>query len=128
VRFLLDTHTFLWLESDPAQLSVTAAAAIINPDNTPVLSYASVWEIQIKVQIGKLQLTAPLKTYIEAQQQNSQLELLPVELRHIFAIDRLPLHHRDPFDRLLIAQSLSEGIPILSRDSTLSKYPLKVIW
>jgi PIN domain nuclease of toxin-antitoxin system len=128
VKFLLDTHTFLWLESDPAQLSATAAATLADPNNIPLLSYASVWEIQIKVQIGKLQITTPLTTYIQAQQQTNQLVLLPIELRHIFALDRLPLHHRDPFDRLLIAQSLSEGIPILSRDSMFSRYPLKVIW
>jgi PIN domain nuclease of toxin-antitoxin system len=92
------------------------------------LSLASVWEIQIKSQLGKLQLSLPLSELIETQQQMNDLQLLPVELKHIYALTELSHHHRDPFDRLLIVQSRVEQMPLLSRDSIFDAYGVDRIW
>ena len=105
MRLLLDTHTFLWLLGSPEKLSRTALQACRDPDNTVWLSLVSVWEIQIKVQLKKLQLDAPLSELVETSLAESQLELMPIELAHILALDGLSHRHRDPFDRLLICQA-----------------------
>jgi PIN domain nuclease of toxin-antitoxin system len=128
MKFLLDTHTFVWMDSAPNQLSPTVTALVSDPNHTILLSYVSIWELQIKVRLGKLQLSKSLAAVIATEQQNNGLELLSIELRHILTLDILPDIHRDPFDRLLIAQSISEGLPILSRDTEFAKYPVKVIW
>jgi PIN domain nuclease of toxin-antitoxin system len=128
VKFLLDTHTFIWMDTNKALISPPALGIITDTVNTLFLSYASIWEMQIKIGIGKLQLTTALQATIQTQMQSNRLELLPVQLDHIFTLDRLPSHHRDPFDRLLIAQAIWEGIPILSHDSMLAKYPIVTLW
>lgn len=96
--------------------------------NILLLSLASVWEILIKIQLGKLSLPAPLGDILEKQQQTNQIELLPIALPHILALEQLTQYHRDPFDRLLIAQARVEGIPIISDDSVFSQYPVELIW
>jgi PIN domain nuclease of toxin-antitoxin system len=128
MRFLIDTHTFVWLDSAPHQLSTQAAAIIANDLNTLWFSHASIWELQIKLQLGKLRLSKSLTASLETQRQKNRLVLLPIQVKHILTLDLLPHHHRDPFDRLLIAQSMDEGIPILSRDPAFRQYPVKVIW
>jgi PIN domain nuclease of toxin-antitoxin system len=128
VRFLLDTHTFIWIDDDPSRLSERATAVVQDKRNIILLSYASVWEMQIKAQLGKLTFSSPLRQKIQEQQQNNGLTLLPIELRHIFALDRLPAHHRDPFDRLLIAQANIEHLPIISHDPVFSHYPVRAVW
>jgi len=84
--------------------------------------------MQIKQQLGKLSLRLPISELIEAQSNANRLEVLPVNLQHVMALDTLPLHHKDPFDRILVAQSISEGISLLSGDSVLSAYPVKLLW
>ncbi|MBC8099871.1 MAG: type II toxin-antitoxin system VapC family toxin [Armatimonadetes bacterium] len=128
MRCLIDTHTFIWLDTQPERLSARVATFIADDFNTIFLSHISIWELQIKIQLGKLQLSKSLVDSLETQRQNNQLELLTVELAHILTLDKLPFHHRDPFDRLLIAQAMAEGLPLISRDSVFSQYPIKVIW
>ena len=127
MRILLDTHAFLWWDDEPERLSKSAFALCSAPHNVWVLSVASVWELQIKYQLGKLTLCAPLSQIISDQQRVNALELLPVMLPHVFALENLPPIHKDPFDRLLIAQSLAENIPVLSVDSVFKDYPISLL-
>ncbi len=128
MKYLLDTHAFIWLDVASAKLSPKVRSLIANQENILFLSLVSVWEIQIKHQLGKLQLRLPLEEIIEEQQQANQIEILPITLSHILELGNLPDHHRDPFDRLLIAQSKVENIPLISRDSEIAKYPIEVFW
>lgn len=128
MRLLLDTHTFLWFITDNPQLSSTAKTLIETPDNDRVLSMGSVWEMAIKLSLGKLTITQPFDIFLSHQLEINGIELLHIELAHITAILNLPLHHRDPFDRLIIAQSLVEQIPLLSADSTFDHYPIQRLW
>ena len=127
MKILVDTHIFIWFSQDLNQLSRSASALLRNPDNEIFLSMASVWEIQIKVDIQKLALPIPLLDLIALQRQTNDLQILPIELRHIYALSALPMHHRDPFDRLLIAQSLAEQMPILSADAVFERYDAQIL-
>jgi PIN domain nuclease of toxin-antitoxin system len=93
-----------------------------------LLSVGSIWEIQIKLQLGKVKLNRPLSEVIESQRQANNLELLPVNLEHVLALETLPDHHKDPFDRLLIAQAIVEHTAIVSADPIFKKYPITVVW
>jgi len=128
MKYLLDTHTFLWWDTQSSQLSPKAFALCSDKTNTLLLSLASVWEIQIKSQLGKLTLPKSLAEIVERQQQTNQIELLPITLTHILALSQLPDHHRDPFDRLLIAQARVENISIISNDSVFRQYAVQVVW
>jgi PIN domain nuclease of toxin-antitoxin system len=127
MKLLLDTHAFIWWDSDPAQLSAPALAALRDPANEVWLSVASVWEMVIKVQLGKLTLRLPL-TAIVMQQQANGLKVLPVTLAHPLAVEGLPAIHKDPFDRMLIAQANVEGADIVSADQVFGRYPVRVLW
>ncbi len=124
MRLLLDTHVFIWWDSDPDQLSAEARQLCQHAENTLVLSVVSVWEMQIKHQLGKLTLHKPLPTLIQSQQQTNKIEILQVQLAHVYALEDLPSHHKDPFDRLLIAQARAEGLVLLSMDSVFQEYPV----
>ncbi len=128
MRILLDTHTFIWLSGKSTQLSAEAAKLIADPNNTLLLSLASMWEIQIKMGIGKLTLPKPLPDAIQELVLHNRLRLMPIELIHIYALATLPDHHRDPFDRLLIAQAVSENLPILTSDPLIARYPILTVW
>lgn len=128
MKLLLDTHTFIWWDSNPAKLSPQALAHCQDRQNALLLSVASVWEMQIKLQLDKLKLTLPLAELIESQQQRNSLEILPVLLTHVLALQHLPAHHKDPFDRLLIAQANVEDVVIVSNDPMFPKYTDKVLW
>lgn len=127
MKLLLDTHTFIWWDSDPAQLSQLALAALRDPANTVWFSTASVWEMVIKSQLGKLTLRLPL-SQIVAQQQTNGLQVLPVTLAHTLAVEGLPLVHKDPFDRLLAAQANVEGAEFVTADPIFAQYPVRVLW
>ncbi|MBC8161570.1 MAG: type II toxin-antitoxin system VapC family toxin [Roseiflexaceae bacterium] len=101
MNLLLDTHTFLWLVGAPELLSPTASAAIQDQSNTLYLSYASIWEMQIKVQLQKLALPNTFERIVEEQQRVNNIQLLPITPDHIYKLDSLPSHHKDPFDRLI---------------------------
>ena len=127
-RLLLDTHAFLWFVTEDPKLSAPAQRIIAAGSNEPLLSAACVWEIVIKVSIGRLPIPGPLDSFIPEHLSTNRIALLPIELRHLFELARLPLHHRDPFDRLLIAQAVVEGIPIVSADPAFDQYPIERIW
>ena len=128
MKLLLDTHTFIWLDSNPSRLSERVRSLLQDPNNTLFLSVVSIWEIQIKTQIGKLQLSIPLAELVKSQRQANMIEILPVSLSHVLALDHLPLHHKDPFDRLLIAQANLEDATLVSQDEILSSYSVQLIW
>lgn len=128
MKLLLDTHAFIWWASEPERLSEKALAACVDNSNVLILSVASVWEMQIKLQLGKLTLSHPLSDLIEIQQQANRLEVLPIELSHVLALATLPAHHKDPFDRLIIAQAVEEGAHLVSGDPVFPLYPGRLIW
>ena len=128
MKCLLDTHTFIWWDSKPDHLSDQVLQLLHEPSNAILLSVVSAWEMQIKSQLGKLQLQLPLAEIIAVQQQTNRMVILPVELEHVLTLDTLALHHRDPFDRLLIAQAITEGASLISRDEAFSQYPVDVVW
>jgi PIN domain nuclease of toxin-antitoxin system len=127
MRLLLDTHVFLWWATESARLSPRMLALCEDEGNTLLLSVVSAWEIQIKSQLGKLRLARPLPDLVSHQQNANNLIVLPITLEHVSALDGLPLHHRDPFDRLLIAQTLVEEAILLSVDKAFAAYSLRVI-
>lgn len=127
MKLLLDTHAFIWWDSDPGQLSAAALAALRDPANSVWLSVVSVWEIVIKTQLGKLTVRLPLAEII-AQQQANGLEILPATLPHSLAVEGLPPVHQDPFDRLLAAQSIVEAAELVSADAIFQHYPVRLLW
>jgi PIN domain nuclease of toxin-antitoxin system len=127
MRALLDTHTFLWAISDNPRLSRRAEQIFIGPSDL-LLSIASVWEILIKAQTGKIPLPVPVGPYIVKKLAENRIETLPVTLDHVLRIESLPLHHHDPFDRILIAQSIEEHLPVVTADPLFARYPVEVIW
>lgn len=128
MRILLDTHAFLWFITADPKLSTAAEEAIRRRSNEPLLSIASVWEIAIKLNLGRLPIPEPLDSFIPEQLRINRIRLLPVELHHTFEVARLPLHHRDPFDRILIAQALAEEIAVVTADSAFDDYPVRRVW
>ncbi|MEA5507141.1 type II toxin-antitoxin system VapC family toxin [Halotia wernerae UHCC 0503] len=128
MKLLLDTHVLIWWSSSSEKLSLNVYNLIVDPNNTLLFSIASIWEMQIKLQSSKLSLNSALPNLIERQQQVNKLQILPIELSHIYALEDLPSHHRDPFDRILIAQSIIENIPLLSIDMVFDSYPVQRIW
>lgn len=127
MRALLDTHTFLWAISGNPKLSRRAERIFIGPSDLWI-SIASIWEILIKAQIGKLPLPAPAGPYLVKKLAENQIETLPVTLDHVLRVEALPLQHNDPFDRILIAQGINERLPIVTADPIFSRYPVEVIW
>ena len=127
-RILLDTHAFLWFIFDDPRLSSTAAAMIEDAGMTKLLSTVSLREIVIKSQVGKLKLGMALSVFFEQYITERELELVEIELQHLLTYDALPLVHRDPFDRLLLATAGVMNVPILSADSALSQYKVKIFW
>lgn len=128
MKLLLDTHAFIWWDSDPLRLSQNALRLCQDPGNRLLLSAGSAWEMQIKIQIGKLRLALSLEELLGNQQRVNNLEMLPITLGHILGLERLPMHHRDPFDHLLIAQAIAEGAALVSGDSIFADYPVEVVW
>jgi len=128
VKLLLDTHTFIYFTTDPDALPARARTALADPSNDLLLSLASPWEMQIKINLGKLTLARPVGDLVQFELDRGSLSLLPITLAHIDALSRLPSHHRDPFDRILVAQSIHEGITIVTADRQLRLYPVSSLW
>ncbi|KPV54021.1 twitching motility protein PilT [Kouleothrix aurantiaca] len=128
MKLLLDTHTFIWWDSEPTRLSETALALCNDSANELLLSVTSLWEMQIKRQLGKLSLRLPLEDIVAHQQATNGVFLLSITEEHIYRLDGLPSPHKDPFDRLLVAQANSEGAVLVSTDPIFSSYPVEVIW
>jgi PIN domain nuclease of toxin-antitoxin system len=127
MKLLLDTHIFLWLSSEPEKLSDQARSLCEDEANQLYLSLVTPWEVQIKQQLGKLECKQPLSTLIETQQRENDLHLLPVQLEHIYGLASLPNHHRDPFDRLLIAQAITESMVLVTVDEKIPLYPVATV-
>ena len=128
MRLLLDTHTFLWLVEGSPSLSATARAAPADPANDLYLSVASIWELAIKSGTKKLTLSSPLDVFVKMWTAIYQLDLLPIKSAHALAVVGLPDHHRDPFDRILIAQATVEGMRLASGDSKFAPYGVPILW
>jgi PIN domain nuclease of toxin-antitoxin system len=128
MKLLLDTHTFLWFIMGNSSLSAKARALIEDVANEKFLSVASLWELAIKLSIGKLTLAAPFDVLIPQQLSLNGFELLNIEIAHAAAVATLPLHHRDPFDRLLIAQAQVENMSIVSIDAAFDAYSVARLW
>jgi PIN domain nuclease of toxin-antitoxin system len=128
MNLLLDTHLFIWWADEPERLSPNALLALEDGNNRLLLSLVSIWEMQIKFQLGKMKLSLPLKDLIESQEQENDLQILSIRKEHILALDNLPQHHKDPFDRLLIAQSIIEQTALVSADSKLTTYNAQLLW
>ena len=125
---LLDTHTFLWLRTAPEKVSPKVLNAYFDVNNTVFLSIASIWEMQIKFQLGKLELDLPLQTLIDEQCDNNGLQLLPIETAHIFALADLSFHHKDPFDRIILVQAQMEKLKLASVDTVFQHYGVDLFW
>ena len=128
MNVLLDTHAFLWWIADNAELSPRAREVIRDGDNTLFLSAASGWEIAIKAKLGRLQLPDNLERFVIEHMSLNAITSLPIHLSHVLHVYSLPDHHRDPFDRMLIAQSQLEKLPIVTRDPQIARYSVEVIW
>ena len=128
MKLLLDTHAFIWWDSDDARLSAKALAGCKSPENSLHLSLASVWEMQIKMQLGKLTVRLPLAEVLRDQEQRNGLVLEPITLEDILSLEMLRPLHRDPFDRLLVSQALRGGFHLVSHDPEISRYPAPVLW
>lgn len=127
MKILIDTHTFLWFINNGPQLSANAKA-IIESDVDVLLSIASAWEIAIKSSIGKLALPDSYDKFIPGQVKQNAIKILPIKMTHLAVLANLPLHHRDPFDRLLIAQARVERVSIVSADVMFDNYGTNRIW
>jgi PIN domain nuclease of toxin-antitoxin system len=128
MNLLIDTHVFIWWDDDYEQLPEPLQDELANPQNTIYLSLASVWEMQIKTQLGKLKFSVPLPQKVQDQQSKNRIELLPITKAHIYAVDELPFHHRDPFDRLLIAQARTDNLILVTHDTNIQQYSVITLW
>jgi PIN domain nuclease of toxin-antitoxin system len=127
MKLLLDTHAFLWFVDDSPRLSAQAKA-LLESDVELLISMASLWEIAVKNSIGKLTLAQPYETFIRQQLAQNSIEILPIKVAHLSVICTLPFHHRDPFDRLLLAQALVEQLPVVSADTVFDMYAVERLW
>ena len=127
MRYIIDTQAFIWYATGDKQLSKTALE-IIESDTIRYISLASIWEMAIKTSIGKLNFQVPFEDLISNQLAINGYDILPLELSHVFQLAKLPLFHKDPFDRIMIAQAITENIPIISIDPYFQSYPVSVIW
>ena len=129
MRLLLDTHSFLWFIGGSTSLSPTVRSLIEDASNQPFLSVASLlWEMAIKVSLGKMSLARPFEVLIPQQMGLNGINLLGIEMEHTAVVSKLPFHHRDPFDRLLIAQAMVEQMPIVSVDADFDAYNVERLW
>ena len=128
MRLLLDTHVFLWWVDDAQPLSSRAREAIASAENECLVSVASCWEMAIKARLGKLELPAPMERFAPEQLAVNRFQRLEIDFRHVARVAKMPFHHRDPFDRLLAAQALEEGLTFVSADPVFRKYKVRRLW
>lgn len=128
MRLLIDTHALLWFALNDARLSSTAHSLVADEGNEVLVSPASLWEIAIKISIGKYTLGEDLGQFWNRESLKNDLTLLPISAAHAAAVGALPFHHRDPFDRMLLAQAIVEAIPVVSADSRFDSYAIARLW
>ena len=128
MKLLLDAHALIWWDDNPNKLGTAAREACFDPANDLLLSAASVWEIQLKRMTGKLTLRKPLRELLDEQASQNGLQIVPVTVDHIIRLETLPFHHRDPFDRILIAAAQVEGWTVVTHDAAFGNYGIPVLW
>ncbi len=128
MKLLLDTHVFLWLRNEPEKIPLPIMNLYESMGSDVFLSMASIWEMQIKNQLGKLVLDLPLNELIDQQCLKNGLQILAIETAHIYALKNLPPHHNDPFDRLILVQAQTENLTLISADSVFKHYDVDCIW
>jgi len=125
---LLDTHTWLWWNGAPKRLPATVYRLLADPEQRIWFSVASAWEISIKAALGKLELPAPVAEYLPQRLKDNRFDLLTIDLPHVLGLAALPHLHRDPFDRLLVAQAIQEDLSLISGDPLIAQYPVRLLW
>jgi PIN domain nuclease of toxin-antitoxin system len=128
MKFLIDTHCWLWSFLETDRLNDTARTLLGDAGNTAFFSTVSAAEIGIKVGIEKLHLPLPAKEYVVTRVEDAGMKTLPLYMQHGLRVAELPLHHRDPFDRLLVAQAQMEGLPLMTADPKIARYDVEIIW
>ena len=128
MNLLLDTHALIWWHERNPRLSSSALAALSDPANAVFFSVVNLWEAQIKHALGKMDLPETLPEIVQRQHGINGFGLLSVQAVHVYQLNGLPPHHKDPFDRLLVAQALHEGLTLVSRDSVMAAYPAPLLW
>lgn len=128
MRLLLDTCTFLWVIAGAPELSARARSEFESPTNEVFLSAVSVWEIAVKYKLGKLPLPSPPREFIPAQRALHRIEPLPLDERAVLTLAKLPELHKDPFDRMLICQTIAEGLMLVTPDPLITQYPVSSLW
>jgi PIN domain nuclease of toxin-antitoxin system len=128
VKLLIDTHTLFWSVDDPSKVSAAAMAAMQDPANDRLLSAATIWELAIKVGLGKIALSMPYRQWMETAINDLKLDVLPITVEYADRQSTLPPHHKDPFDRLMIAQALVDGIAVVSADVAFDPYGVTRLW
>jgi len=128
MRVLLDTHVFLWWITDDRRVSARARDVLSSARNVLFFSAASGWEIAIKAGLGRIELPSPLERFLTLQLRENCIQVLPIQLSHALRVHALPLRHRDPFDRMLVAQAQLEKLPILSADARIAEYGVESFW
>lgn len=128
MRLLLDTHALLWFLLNDPQLSEPALHAIADPNNDVFVSPASYWELAIKIQLGKYSLPEPLGQFMEREIAANEFEVVPILPAHAEVLTTLPTYHRDPFDRLIIAQAMHENLTVVTYDAAFAAYPVSRLW
>lgn len=128
MNVLLDSHVFVWQDMDSGRLSATARTYLNDPANRILFSVASAWEITIKIQIGKLKLSDTLSVVVAQQRAQNPFDILPVMFDHALQVGSLPQIHKDPFDRMLVAQAIVENAIILTDDHLIQQYPIRTVW
>ena len=128
MRYLLDTHAFIWFVNNDPALSTTARSVLRGPQSSPLLSMASVWEMAIKIGLGKLKFTQPIERFIPDQLLRNRIDMLPISFAHAVRVATLPHHHRDPFDRMIVIQALVEDLPVVVRDAAFDAYGVRRVW
>jgi len=128
LNLVLDTHAFLWIVSDDKKLSRKTKKLFLNKSNDIYLSAASIWEMAIKISLGRLTLDEPLESFIETHAVGNNIKILDIKSKHLYKIENLPFHHRDPFDRIIIAQCMIENYFIVGSDKAFDSYPVSRVW
>ncbi|MEX1046211.1 MAG: type II toxin-antitoxin system VapC family toxin [Actinomycetota bacterium] len=128
MRVLLDTHAFIWWIGDDAKLSPDARQLVSDGSNEVFFSAVSAWEILLKKGLERVEIPEPLEPFITSQVLANAFQVLPINLRHVFALSALPDVHQDPFDRMLVSQAVADDLTILSADRHFQAYPVDVVW
>jgi PIN domain nuclease of toxin-antitoxin system len=128
MRLLLDTATFLWVVSDAPELSERVRKLVVDPENDVYLSAVSAWEIAVKHALGRLPLPDPPERFVPEQRKRQGIEELPLDEESALHVTRLPMLHKDPFDRMLVCQAITQGLLLLTPDELISQYPVRTTW